>query len=65
MIDKPTYHKDVIKHLDTPLRHELPNDMIVFQVKGVYFYKGVKLEDLTKEQLISVLRKVLKSETLK
>ncbi len=70
-VDKPSSHKDVIKNIDESrvippvLRHHIPNDPIVFAVKGQYYYQGSKIEDLTKDELLAVLRKVLQKQVFK
>lgn len=40
-------------------------DEIVFSVRTVFHYKGARLETLSRQQLIDLIRKLLRSEIFK
>jgi hypothetical protein len=58
MIHKPNNQSEVIKQMPV-------DDPIVFAVRGQFYYKNTKIENLTREQLLEVLRKILKKEVFK
>lgn len=49
-----------------PDKPETPfDDITVFAIKATYYYKGPKIDTLNRDQLLALLKKVLKKETLK
>jgi len=43
----------------------MTEDPIIFAVRTRFYYKGPRIETLTKEQLLDLLRKILKKEIFK
>lgn len=41
------------------------SEPIIFAIKTQFYYKGPKIETLSKEQLLDLLRKILKKEVFK
>lgn len=51
---------------DTPAKGiKVFEDPIIFAVRQRFYYKGAKIETLTRDQLLALLTKILKKEVLK